>query len=240
MEGGRQVTALPVLISGVRDALTRFADRLTPRLLALFFVAVAVVATFVSLTADRFDNWSPNFATEALSLALTVAIVEKIVRREDQRRVQPQIDRALDLLSQAIVHYSMSATMDFLMTHPGADPNTVPSGTVEKFDQWNHGSANETAPRSRFFLEESVQLAQLVQRILNADRNVLPTDVVIDASNLVETFGKPFLDHVRDVQEDRGSESWVLLVMNNNVRRLAATLQRHRPLWLDPPPPPVA
>lgn len=204
-------------------------------LLVLALALVALVAVGIAARFNAFDNWAPNIATEALSILVTVAVVERIVRRESERRVAPRRERALAVLSNAVVRFSMNASGDYLVTHlDNAVP--PPSDPVGILDGWLLGYGNEDAPRrpgpgglSRF-VDDCVELIERTQRVIDSDRDVLPPDLVVAADNLSVTFGgmgDDFLSLIRQPPELRPPEGWILLCLMHPARHFAEVLSRY-------------
>jgi hypothetical protein len=211
--------------------------------LALGLTAFGVVAVVFGVTTSRLDNWLPNLATEAFSLAVTVLVVERIVRREAEQRVQPRTERALNVLAQAFIKFSRMAHFDYAGTHLASDLSEVPNDPIEMLRLWQEQHGNEDAPRvpargPSLLLEEAVALVENAQRIVDADRNLLPADLVIAIDNLIQPFGghgEPFLKSVRDPSVRRPPDSWLCLVAVNNARPVGEALRRRGALPEYPP-----
>jgi hypothetical protein len=86
---------------------------------AVVLAGVAIVAVVVAIASDRFDNWTPNIATEALAIAVTIGVVERIVRRENERLVRPRVGRAMQVLAFAIKRFVQGCIFDYFARHPG-------------------------------------------------------------------------------------------------------------------------
>jgi hypothetical protein len=77
-------------VSGSLLALGRL--RPTDRF-ALVLVAVGGVAVVLYVWTSRLDPWLPNVATSAWSIAVTIAVVERIVRTESRDRIVQALGR---------------------------------------------------------------------------------------------------------------------------------------------------
>jgi hypothetical protein len=82
-------------------------------------IVFAIAWIVVYLAYDGLDAWAPNIATSAVALAATITIVDWIVRREGQRRVQPRVDRVIRVLS--------SGTPGTLRAHSFFSKRVLPS-----------------------------------------------------------------------------------------------------------------
>lgn len=205
--------------------------------LAVALVAIAALALVIGITTSRLDNWMPNIATEALAIGVTIAVVERIVERERRRRVQPRVDRALGVLSSDYVKFARMAQFDYASTHLSSDLTEVPEDPLAMLKFWQERHGTETSSRSLpgrrpLLLEEGITLVRKAQRIAEADRELLPSDLVIAIDNLSQTFGGRgdlFLDMVEDnyLPPSQGLDNWLCLVMVENARHLGEALRRH-------------
>lgn len=69
------------------------------------FAVVAVVAVAVNPASDFGRDWTPNVATEALSLLLTIAVVDRVIRRANEQRLAPRVNRALTHMEAALTRF---------------------------------------------------------------------------------------------------------------------------------------
>jgi hypothetical protein len=211
---------------------------------AAALVAVAIAALVVAVTTAVFDNWAPNIATEALSIAVTVFVVERIVRREAERQLQPRRERALSVLANAFIKFSRMAHFDYAGTHLASDLSEIPEDPVEMLRVWQENYDAKDAPHvpagSRpLLLEEAVAFVEKAQRIVDTERNQLPSDLVVAVENLGHSFGghgQPFLDMVRDQSVRRPPDGWLCLVAVASARPVGEALKRHRVLPPYPSP----
>ena len=71
-------------------------------LAAVAFAAIAVASWLVWWLTDWADEWTVNIATELAAVALTLAVVERIIRRESASRLRPITTRARDRMQDAV------------------------------------------------------------------------------------------------------------------------------------------
>jgi hypothetical protein len=104
------------------------------------------VGVAVGIGSDRFDNWAPNLATEALSIAVTIAIVERIVKREASERVRARVEYAMGLIGWDFGLFATSVGIDYAATHLDTfEP--LPQDALALFDRfgWRRGLRRTTS-----------------------------------------------------------------------------------------------
>jgi hypothetical protein len=115
-------------------------DRLprSVRRLAVFLVVVAIAAVGVDITTNALDAWMPNVAVGAISIALTITVIERLIRGAEIERLRPRIDQAYADVYGALVHLVFGAEMSndegWLPSVEGfipdyADPNRLDEAT---------------------------------------------------------------------------------------------------------------
>lgn len=62
--------------------------------LVIVLVIVSAAATIGWAFWDAADEWMTNVATDAFAIALTLAVVNKILERQARERVRPRVERA--------------------------------------------------------------------------------------------------------------------------------------------------
>jgi hypothetical protein len=183
--------------------------RLTVARLALGLCAIAIVAVLVFVFTNVLNAWMPNVATSALTIAVTITVVDRLIRREEQQRLQPRIRGSLSQLSRLVDDF---ARTDYIETHertelgPGDDPLAL-------FDRWL--ADDEDLPRRLpegsvpYVLADALELARQAKVIADADREILPPDLVAAIDELerkirgVERVHQ--LLHRSDVEQSEGS-----------------------------------
>lgn len=129
----------------VLDQVGMQRRRLSPTTwVAVLLAMIAGLAIVIGAATAEFDNWAPNIATEALSIAVTIAVVERIVRRESERRVRPRVDRALRVLTGAYLWFSRMVALDYASTHLTSDLTEVPDDRLQCSTSGEKGSAPKT------------------------------------------------------------------------------------------------
>jgi hypothetical protein len=85
--------------------------------LAFALVVLGLVFVAIAIAFDSLDAWAQNLATEAFAIALTIAIVERIVRREARGRLRPRVNRALSALNANVRIFLEALAYDYAQTH---------------------------------------------------------------------------------------------------------------------------
>ena len=86
------VSRLRLLAGRVWDWIRR--RRLTT-LTAILLTALGIIVALVDARSDTLGNWTPNIATALWSIAITIAIVDRIVERHQRNQARDRIEQAL-------------------------------------------------------------------------------------------------------------------------------------------------
>ena len=119
------------------------SQRRPTTLLAMFLGAVGVIALVLSIWLGSAGGWIPNVATSAWTMALTVAVVDRLVQRE---RLQSRSDYASDRLHEFIQSVAEQIATDYTQTHlsGAAEPTALRLADIP--DQWLRGRETRDAP----------------------------------------------------------------------------------------------
>lgn len=120
-------------------------------------VSVAAVAGLVDWRVGA-RAWMPNVVVGALSVAITVTVVERAIHSEERRREQPLAQRGLAAMGIALRGFTRTVIHDYGATH-SASVDAVPSTILELLDLWLAGQAAEDLPRG---VRKAGQLPDLV------------------------------------------------------------------------------
>jgi hypothetical protein len=112
-----------------------------------FWVALALIAVgFVGLAFGRQNKlreWAPNIAASAFALAITITVVEWIVRREARARIRPRVERVIYWMGLA---FRGAIVIDYAGTHRDSF-KPIPEKGLEMIDLWLAEDENEDRPR---------------------------------------------------------------------------------------------
>ena len=91
-------------------SLERSSDKyITPNKLLIASVIVAALGLVVDLVLDWATAWMPNVVVGALTVGLTVTVIDKAMRRAESLRQQPRVDAALRGMNIALRSFLRSA-----------------------------------------------------------------------------------------------------------------------------------
>jgi len=152
----------------------------------LAFVGVASVAVLTWWLTDALDDWAPNAAVEALSIAATIVIVERIVRHETRARVRPRIESASDALRQEFHSFLYGITVDYAGTHLHTF-RPLPRDALAFLDQWLADKDKQDACQTTLredrgelplVLHQGIELGKALRHYRELDREVMEPELV--------------------------------------------------------------
>jgi hypothetical protein len=154
---------------------------------ALAFVGVAGLAVLVWWLTDALDDWAPNVAVEALSIAATIVIVERIVRREARQRQWPRIESAMRGLRQEFRKFVHGLAWDYARTHLHTF-RPLPRDALAFLDHWLAGKKEQDACQVpvpgderveiSYVLYEGLMMGNALRIYREIDREVMEPEVV--------------------------------------------------------------
>jgi hypothetical protein len=160
------------VLEQVRRAPKQAWDWLTLPRLTVILVVGAVLAVAVSAVSDALDAWMPNVAIEALAIALTITVVDRIVRREAHARVQPLLDHAYSDINGALTLFGYQLVREYAHTHEAhyrRPPTTQLVGLTEFWLQ-----EQQTADLLPADNDSVVRAAETLARQFDATREANP------------------------------------------------------------------
>jgi hypothetical protein len=195
--------ALALAAGAIRQLGHRVWEKLSVGRLALVLGGVAGCAVIFAATTNVLETWLPEIATSAASIAITITVVDKLVLRERREREAARRDAAYRRLVNAFVTLTIPVSMDYIATHRHTDVE-FPHEPVEVMSHWLRDE-EDTARRTRgdgsppFVAAAAFDFAETVQRVLEADRDVVADDlraaltevVARRAEDIVRTHGIP-------------------------------------------------
>jgi len=92
-------------------------DRLTLRSLAAFLTAIAAAAILTAAKTSWLSAWTPNIAAEALSLLLTIAVVDRVVARRQTEDARTRVEQALRRVSGGLHALTDFVVWDYNKMH---------------------------------------------------------------------------------------------------------------------------
>jgi hypothetical protein len=84
---------------------------------AIVFLGLAAICVVIWQFTDVADQWMPNAATDATSIAVTITIIEGILRRDARRRLEPRVQRAYEYIAGELEFFAYSVAREYAHTH---------------------------------------------------------------------------------------------------------------------------
>lgn len=213
------------------------------RAAAIAFGLAAGAATwgyFVSGAGSDARAWLPSAATAFATIALTVSLVEAIVRRESRIRLAPRVDRAMRDVGSAFRMLVRSIAWDYKATHIDTfEP--LPAQSLAVLDHWLANVSSEDRERVSqdaddlpLVVAHALQTATSLRRVRESDRDVLEPELVAAIDDFEEDARLAFsIFHgmVDASRQTRAQEAINQVVYA--TRNLGEVLIRHDRQWLE-------
>lgn len=233
--------------SSWRRAAARHLRRPTLRptvVTAAFLTALAVAMVVVRLTTDALSAWAPNIATSAATVALTITVVERLLRSEGERRRRPRTERVLYWMGLDFRGLTSAIVLDYVSAH--THPQQVPADALELIDLWISEQDAEDRPRRPLdgewlpmLLLEAQDFASQLERHRTRDLDVLADDLVraLDdcgwlVGQAIQLFG--FAESGATADAHR-SLRVALRTAIDGARGFADVFRRYGPEWMEIP-----
>jgi hypothetical protein len=188
-------------------------------------------------------SWTPNIATESLSILVTVAVVNRILEKGEQRRLKPRVDRAMRDVGGDYRMLVRAIAWDYKATHVGTfEP--VPETSLGVLDHWDANVEREDTERQvhgagdiPFAISGALNTATSLQRVRESDREVLEPDVVAAIDEFEEDARLAFSVYggLPDATRDEAAREAIYHVVAG-ARQLGEALIRHDRQWLEEGP----
>lgn len=140
---------------------------------ALALGVVAVGAWAAWQWSDVADDWMPEVGASAITVGITITVVERVVRHEAERRSAPIAEDAMRQMWNAIPYLIAHIAADYAETHLD-NYQPPPRGLIAALDHWLACADTGDAPRT---LEEDgepmfVDIAEItVRQLLEVRQN---------------------------------------------------------------------
>src|SRR5690348_3682421 len=106
---------------------------------AVGFGLLAVGCVVVWLATDAADAWMPNAATGAVTIGLTITLVEWILQREEARRMRPWVESVTGQLHSELWFLVQRLLYAYAATHVEDEYKEPPRGLLEFFRFYDLG-----------------------------------------------------------------------------------------------------
>lgn len=189
--------------------------------------------------------WTPNIATSALSIAITITVVAWIVRHEARTRIRPRVERTLYWMGLGFRGFLSAIAIDYAGTHHRTF-KAIPATATELIELWLAEQGNEDVPRRRLegerlpmLVAEAREYTRELEQHRERDVDVLEPDLVraIDdfgwqTGQAIQLLGMAEQGLLTD---KRDTEGVALMTVVQGAQQLAAALGRYAPTWMTIP-----
>jgi hypothetical protein len=142
---------------------------LTLSRLAIVLIAVSALAVAAAIFSNALDHWAPNIAVEAIAIALTVAVIDRIIREREAARRKPRLDRAMRDVGSEFQMLVRLIALDYVRTHEET-ARAMPEESLQLLDQWLEDQGTEDVERDLstggvpFLVNAALQAAESLRR----------------------------------------------------------------------------
>jgi hypothetical protein len=222
--------------------VTIWLPRLSPtRAIAVAMLVVAAVGVVLWQTTDGLRAWIPNITVGAVTVALTITVVERAIRREARSRLEPRVDGAISTIGVEFQMMLLAVVRDYSSTHVDAfEP--VPKDGVEMIELWLDSHDDIDAPRVRSddgevpaLVSSARVFADHLERARERDRDVLEPALIraMDDFCLSVEEAKELVGFELEPAEHAQAEDLALIMIVMSLRVLAWVMSRQGPHWLE-------
>lgn len=196
----------------------------------------------LSVGAKLLGSWGPNVATSAFTVALTITLIDRLVRREETERLAPRTTRALYTIGLGFRGLLGYIVFDYVLTH--TDWDVIPTDGVAMIDLWLAGHDTEDVRREVItgegvpvLLSEAEAFTRRLEDVRNRDRDILEPRLVAAMDDCVQDLGRAVFSYrlvgavpgLRNADERR-ARSMASAV--DAARVFALVLRQHAAEWL--------
>jgi hypothetical protein len=139
--------------------------------------ALAVIAIILAATTSIASAWLPNIAVGAISIAITTAVVEELLRRAERERVRARVEGANQRLESALMNLINIVQLDFYRWRE-TRPIALGGNPVEVLTRWLeavHDPQRAGLPSGAYegVLRGGIFFAQGIKRVADEDGDYL-------------------------------------------------------------------
>jgi hypothetical protein len=213
--------------------------------LYLGLAAVAALMFGLWLARDHFAGswvaeWTPNLATDALGILVTVAVVDRIVQGRERARLKPRVDRAMRDVGGDFRMFVRTVAVDYAQTHARTF-RSLPETSLGVLDHWIENLETEDTERPGVrdgthhpvLLMNALNTAESLKRAAADERDVLEPDVVAKIGEFEESarMGYAIWGGLPEDAEERARIALKEVVLA--AHDLGEVLIRHDKQWLE-------
>jgi len=162
--------------------------RAKPAALALLVTAALVVAARLAITNAELDVWTPAVVVGLVTVAVTVTLVEGILRRELTERIRDRVVQGLRHVSGTLHVLADFVLWDYVDMHSGESYVRPPAELRALLAHWKAGLATKEGewPASPRILTASQGIARVLEEELHRHERVLEDDFVAAGYRFIE------------------------------------------------------
>jgi hypothetical protein len=207
---------------------------------AVVFVVVGLAGIYLG-RHDKLREWAPNVAVTAFALAITITIVERIVRSEERARVRPRVEYTIFWIGLGFRDITREVAMDYACTHR-ANFHEIPADASQMFKLWLTALNKEDQPRTLHdgarlppLLLRAQEFASGLERARERDVDVLDTDLVLEIDEFLQRIDTATVAYARTEQDPANRAQIERLALSMCVEaalKFATTFGRYLGVWL--------
>ena len=201
----------------VGDAVKRLWWRLTTvDKIALILLGVAAGAIATWLRTSTGEAWMPEVGVSAFFVALTISVIDRAVKRETQRGLEPLRTQAMSEMVAEWQSLTRCLTDDYLETHSGS--TSLPNNLLDRLDLMS--IVGEGAAPHRLASDGLPVVLRAAMGFSTALEDLrLRFGTALDVGLLYEMAGfTRSVDQVRRVFTDSADAQWQEIVLQQMVR----------------------
>lgn len=188
---------------------------------AATFLASAIGFGVWHATTGFLEAWTPNLGASCLEIAATIAIVDRIVRRESDRRTAPLVKRVENAVSEAIANLTFGAQIDL---NGSIGENTAADVIAAWRDSFDTAQLDR---QSQLLFSVADEVVDLEEAARNA-RGIVEPGLVIAISDFARALR--FIESDRAWQADGASlDGLAGLMADDLIGHLAAFIDSANP-----------
>lgn len=154
---------------------------------ALALVGIAAIGVVAWFTISALNAWAPNVTVGALSIAITITVVERAIRSEARSWIRPRVETVIWAIDDGLRDLLLAIVFDYAGTHINTFLPIQTDG-IEIIELWLSEQNTEDAPRlsraekgmpsDELLLHEARDLAQSLERLRTRDVDVIAPALV--------------------------------------------------------------
>ncbi len=117
--------------------------------IAVGLVVIASVAVVLDISMSFGRAWWPNVAVSALTIALTITLVNRIALRDAQMRLAPRLKLAYADVAERLQSFALVVAREYATTHDDAHYRRPPCGVAAILEHWLEQVVSASLPHDQ-------------------------------------------------------------------------------------------